>query len=179
MVRIVKYGRGGQRGVFFGRARPFYTNFEFCVFPTGWNGNSRNKYGGRASRLSGSIVLVQRMFRAKKHCWETRVQPPVVFSWRKPLAWIKAHLPLAQGISKEAKINAEAATTEVSTLEVLWKKQSANQQKGNEEKEAARKKQAQDEKSLEVLRGGVLKWRRCKTGGIRFTFPWRQKYPST
>ena len=92
---------------------------------------------------------------------------------------MKEHAQLAQEISKEAKTNAEAATKNASDLEVLWEKQSANQQKGNEEKEAARKKQAQDEKSLEVLRGGVLKWRRCKTGGIRFTFPWRQKYPST
>jgi hypothetical protein len=146
--------------------------FEFCVLPTGWGDEEEEeKYGGRASRLSGSIVLVQRMFRAKKHCWEKRVQHSAVFFWRTPRHWMKEHAQLAQEISKEAKTNAEAATKNASDLEVLWEKQSANQQKGNEEKEAARKKQAQDEKSLAVLRGGCLSGADAKRAAFDLRFP--------
>ena len=84
---------------------------------------------------------------------------------------MKEHAQLAQEISKEAKTNAEAATKNASDLEVLWEKQSANQQKGNEEKEAARKKQAQDEKSLAVLRGGCLSGADAKRAAFDLRFP--------
>ena len=84
---------------------------------------------------------------------------------------MKEHAQLAQEISKEAKTNAEAATKNASELEVLWEKQSANQQKRNEEKEAARKKQVQDEKSLAVLRGGCLSGADAKRAAFDLRFP--------